>query len=82
MKTSTPNQQEIAQKAYQIYVRNGCRHGHALDHWLEAEAELRKLNVGSETKATKATNGTKKPTPTAGNGKRRPAVKKTPKAPR
>ena len=30
----------IAQRAYEIYERSGRPEGHALDHWLQAEAEL------------------------------------------
>lgn len=31
----------IAQRAYQLYEAQGCRHGHALEHWLKAELEIR-----------------------------------------
>lgn len=30
----------IAQRAYQLYVAQGCRDGHALEHWLQAEREI------------------------------------------
>ena len=32
---------EIATRAYFIYESEGCPAGRELDHWLEAEAELR-----------------------------------------
>jgi len=31
---------EIAVRAYLIFEREGFAHGHALDHWLQAEREL------------------------------------------
>lgn len=31
----------IAQRAYQLYVAQGRRDGHALEHWLQAEREIR-----------------------------------------
>lgn len=27
----------VAQKAYQLWEKNGCCHGQDMDHWLEAE---------------------------------------------
>jgi hypothetical protein len=30
----------IRQRAYELYVRRGMAHGHAVDDWLKAEAEL------------------------------------------
>ena len=32
---------EIAARAYEIYERDGRSDGHAMDHWLQAESELR-----------------------------------------
>ena len=37
---SKPTQEEIAQRAYEIFVQRGRPQGHDLEHWLEAEAEL------------------------------------------
>ena len=54
MKASNLSHQEIAQQAYQIYVRNGCKHGHAEEHWLQAEAELRNMMSGSDGKTATA----------------------------
>jgi len=31
----------IAQRAYQLYEAQGWRDGHALEHWLQAEREIR-----------------------------------------
>jgi hypothetical protein len=34
-------EQVIRQRAYELYVQRGKTHGHAIDDWLKAEAELR-----------------------------------------
>jgi len=36
-----PSSEEIAVCAYIIWEREGCPHGRALEHWLQAEAQLR-----------------------------------------
>ncbi|HEU4683442.1 MAG TPA: DUF2934 domain-containing protein [Nitrospira sp.] len=36
--------QLIAIKAYELYERRGCTHGHDLDDWLQAEAILNGQN--------------------------------------
>ena len=41
MTNSTPTHDEIAAHAYQIYLREGCVEGHDMEHWLQAETELR-----------------------------------------
>ena len=33
-------EQSIRQRAYELYVERGMVHGHALEDWLQAEAEL------------------------------------------
>lgn len=37
----TPTHDEIAAQAYEIYLREGCVAGRDLDHWLQAEQEVR-----------------------------------------
>lgn len=32
---------QVAALAYRFYVEGGCQHGHALEHWLRAESQLR-----------------------------------------
>jgi hypothetical protein len=32
---------EIRNRAYELYIQRGRAHGHAVDDWLMAEAELR-----------------------------------------
>src|ERR1051325_3661587 len=70
MTNMTPTHDEIAAQAYQIYLREGCVEGRDLDHWLQAEAELRSLTNGNgnghavtagRENAERATNRSSKP---------------------
>ena len=36
----TPSTDEVARRAYFSYVNQGSMPGHAVQHWLQAEAEL------------------------------------------
>ena len=36
-----PIEQQIQQRAYQLYEQRGRREGHELDDWLQAECEIR-----------------------------------------
>jgi hypothetical protein len=36
-----PSAHDIAQRAYELYVEQGSRPGHDIEHWLEAEKQLR-----------------------------------------
>lgn len=36
-----PDQEEIAKRAYELYVQRGGEHGRDQEDWLRAEAELR-----------------------------------------
>lgn len=36
-----PSQEDIARRAYEIYLERGGRHGNDADDWLRAERELR-----------------------------------------
>ena len=43
MPTAPPEpmlEQAIRQRAYQLYIERGMAPGHAIDDWLQAEAEL------------------------------------------
>jgi len=51
---------EIARRAYELYEKSGSIHGHALDHWLEAERSLGNSHNGEKRPArvsTKRTEG-------------------------
>lgn len=39
--TDTIQHEEIAKRAYEIYLRNGAQPGRDQENWLQAEAELR-----------------------------------------
>jgi hypothetical protein len=37
----SPTNDEIAKRAYELFLRRGSRNGHDFDDWLEAERQLR-----------------------------------------
>jgi hypothetical protein len=37
-----PTHDEIAVRAYELYAQSGGEHGRHVDHWLEAERQLRR----------------------------------------
>jgi hypothetical protein len=36
---------EIARRAYDLFVSRGAVHGHDVEHWLEAESDLRRMHA-------------------------------------
>jgi len=38
--TAAPTQEEIAVRAYELFLQGGSADGRALEHWLRAEEEL------------------------------------------
>jgi hypothetical protein len=40
VRVRTPTTEEIAERAYEIFLARGGEPGHDLDDWLQAEAEL------------------------------------------
>ncbi len=40
-KEITLTQEQIAKRAYEIWLARGCEHGHDAEHWVEAERQLR-----------------------------------------
>ena len=36
-----PIEQQIQQRAYELYEQRGRTHGHELDDWLQAESEIK-----------------------------------------
>jgi len=44
LKESHPSEEEIRKMAYQKYLDEGCPEGCSMEHWLQAEAELRKMS--------------------------------------
>jgi hypothetical protein len=45
--TRTPAEAEIALRAYELFLENGSRHGFDVEHWLQAERELRSQRMTS-----------------------------------
>ena len=39
--TAVVNDEDVARRAYEIYMERGYEPGRELDHWLQAEQELR-----------------------------------------
>jgi hypothetical protein len=35
-----PTREQIAARAYELYLQRGCEHGHDVEDWLNAEKEL------------------------------------------
>jgi hypothetical protein len=46
---SQPGQDEIARRAYELYLQRGSVPGHETDDWLQAEAELAAEAAQSES---------------------------------
>ncbi len=57
-KTSSqpPTDEQIKQRAYELFLTRGATHGHDVEDWLRAQAELREAadatNAASERRAT------------------------------
>jgi Protein of unknown function (DUF2934) len=43
----------IRKRAYQLFELHGCQHGHDMEHWLEAEAEVTGRKSGTSADAEK-----------------------------
>lgn len=51
--------QEISQRAYEIFMERGCPEGRDLEHWLEAEAQLRARTASPSIPTATTTKPTK-----------------------
>ena len=84
MTTLTPKQEQIAERAHQLYLESGCQHGGDLEHWLRAEKELGSQffspPAAPETKAAKKPAVKKAAAPAPAPAKKA-AVKKAAVAP-
>ena len=38
--------EDVARRAHELFIEQGARHGHDLEHWLAAERELRDGSAG------------------------------------
>jgi hypothetical protein len=43
--TVPATEEQIRQRAYELYLEGGCQPGKELQHWLQAEAELNQENA-------------------------------------
>jgi hypothetical protein len=67
---STPTHEQIAQRAYDIFVERGQPEGQDLAHWLEAERQLRASGKpSSTTTATANAPAASTPIRPQGNGR-------------
>jgi hypothetical protein len=39
--TNAPRDEAVRRRAYEIYLQRGRVDGHALEHWLEADSEMK-----------------------------------------
>jgi hypothetical protein len=76
----TSSQQEIATRAYQLYLNSGCRHGNDQEHWFQAEKEVGAKFFTPPPAPAKA-SAAKLPTAKADSAKAAPAAKKATKKP-
>jgi hypothetical protein len=69
--SSTPDAAAVSQRAYEIWQREGCPEGCAMEHWLRAEAEI--AGAGASASDDRASSGNLKVRPrrTAGKGAER-----------
>ena len=44
-----PIEQQIQQRAYELYEQSGRTEGHELDDWLQAEYEIRGMRANAAT---------------------------------
>jgi hypothetical protein len=67
-----PDEDEIARRAYEIYLQRGSVPGHETDDWLQAEAELAAEHAREEDGAREPKPGRNAPeSPARRNGSRR-----------
>lgn len=59
--TAAPTEEQIRQRAYELYEQGGCQAGKELEYWLQAEAEFKQREqkegpraAASATDASKA----------------------------
>ena len=65
-----PSDEEISQRAYELYLQRGSVPGHENDDWLQAEAELIEARRNAEEAFTPPRAGEPSPESRRGNGRR------------
>jgi hypothetical protein len=64
--SSTPTQEQIARRAYEIFIERGQPEGRDLEHWLEAERQLRASGKTSAQPVTASTSPSASSAPARG----------------
>jgi hypothetical protein len=68
--TAMPSDEDIARRAYDIYIEKGCRQGQGQENWLQAEQELKsRLQDGWETRNRDPAGGSCGPVNDTGGGR-------------
>jgi hypothetical protein len=49
-----PTREQIAVRAYELFVKGGYQHGHSEEHWLQAERELKREYAAKKRAPSKA----------------------------
>ena len=52
-----PLHQDVAQRAYELWVQRGSRHGHHHSDWFDAEEELRAAKNSSDARGGQSETG-------------------------
>jgi hypothetical protein len=73
--TFRPSDDEIAKRAYELYLQRGSLPGYEVDDWLQAEAELiaASSRTGAESEAPQSAATGSEPSPGRRSGSRRDA---------
>ncbi|HWC61385.1 MAG TPA: DUF2934 domain-containing protein [Verrucomicrobiae bacterium] len=59
--SNTPTQEQIARRAYEIFIERGQPEGRDLEHWLEAERQLRAAGQSKNAPVTATSSATSAP---------------------
>lgn len=54
--SNTPTHEQITRRAYEIFIERGQPEGQDLEHWLEAEKQLRAAGPGKNAAPVNATS--------------------------
>jgi len=63
--SSKPTQEQIARRAYEIFIERGQPEGRDLEHWLEAERQLRATSQTKSAPVAAASSNTANATASA-----------------
>ncbi|OSI19550.1 hypothetical protein BSZ22_11150 [Bradyrhizobium canariense] len=71
--TMSDLEQNIRERAYQLWMENGCEHGKADMHWLDAQREVLAAALGGVARVSNGAAGKLKTKASAPRKKRRAA---------